>query len=392
MADGSEVPLSQAELSAPRDTVKDMADDPTPPYADLKLSGGRFDHGGFPLAGMAELANYQRLLFEVARDLWRREHPGKRLPRYFDDKLNLSMTDFKAGSVIPLLTRNQQLSMSATPDYGDQAVRFIEEAFAQIIRDNEMPAEISDATAIAFKKIGSTLDEHELFQFRASSENPVKYSKKLRRKLLGPEGLAESRDGLLVGRIRSLDAYDRKFVLRTISGDDIDGSYSDSKLFDDFHEALKLPDSTTLIRLSCTYLREGGEHVQKIEDVLSVAPFQVEAAELSERLATLAALEDGWADGDGQPISLPSVEFVSTIWQALQLAKAETPAIFPTEEGGLQMEWVSRTAHLQVGVDPEVALEAYFLDAATGEEDFDEPTGVDSLVEFVGRHSLGGRT
>ncbi|MNY73710.1 hypothetical protein D3C86_2125630 [compost metagenome] len=55
------------------------------------------------------------------------------------------------------------------------------------------------------------------------------------------------------------------------------------------------------------------------------------------------------------------------------------------------MEWVNQTAHMQVAVDPEVALEVYFLDTVTGEEEFDEPDSIDKLVEFVGRHSLGGR-
>lgn len=387
----AEMPASQGEVSVPPDTVQDMAQDVPAPYADLKLSGGRFDHGGFPLAGMAELANYQRLLFEVARDLWRQANPGKRLPRRFDDKLNLSMTEFRAGSVIPVLSRNAPLDIPGSPDYGDQAVRYIEEAFARIVSENELPGGISYAAAVAFKKIGSSLGEHELFQFRASSENPVKYSKKLRQRLLGHDSNAESRDGLIVGQIRSLDSFEKKFVLRIPSGNDIEGSYADAELFEDLHEAHKLPESTTLIRLACTYVYDVEAGVQRIEDVDSVTPFRIEAARLSERLVSLAGLENGWGDGDGQPVSLPTLEFVSKIWQALEAQTTQAPAIFPTEEGGLQMEWVNQTAHLQVAVDPEVALEVYFLDTGTGEEEFDEPDGIDKLVEFVGRHSLGGR-
>lgn len=392
MADSNGLPASEAEVSVPPDTVQDMAQDASTPYADLKLSGGRFDHGGFPLAGMAELANYQRLLFAVARDLWRQANPGRRLPHHFDDKLNLSMTEFRTGSVVPVLARNASLDIPGPPDYGDLAVAYIEEAFARIVRENELPADISDAAAVAFKKIGSSLDEHELFQFRASSENPVKYSKKLRQRLLGHGSNAESRDGLVVGQIRSLDSFDKKFILRTSSGNDIEGSYADALLFEDLHEAHKLPDSRTLIRLACTYLYDAESGVQRIEDVDSVTPFTIDAARLSERLIALAGLENGWGDGEGQPVSLPTVEFVSKIWQALEAQAIETPAIFPTEEGGLQMEWVTDSAHLQVAVDPEVALEAYFLDTGTGEEEFDEPEGIGKLVEFVGRHSLGGRT
>lgn len=291
-----------------------------------------------------------------------------------------------------MLSRNASLDIPGPPDYGDLAVAYIEEAFARIVSENELPAGISDAAAVAFKKIGSSLDEHELFQFRASSDNPVKYSKKLRQRLLGQGDNAESRDGLVVGQIRSLDSFDKKFVLHTSSGNDVEGSYSDALLFEDLHEAHKLPDSRALIRLVCTYIYDARAGVQRIEDVESVTAFTIEAERVSERLTALAGLENGWGDGEGQPVSLPTIEFVSKIWQALEAQAVETPAIFPTEEGGLQMEWVSNSAHLQVAVDPDVALEAYFLDTATGEEEFDEPDGISKLVEFVGRHSLGGRT
>ena len=74
-------------------------------------------------------------------------------------------------------------------------------------------------------------------------------------------------------------------------------------------------------------------------------------ARAKERLVELRKLADGWMNGDGMA---PSSAALDSLEQALDghLAELrETPRVFPTLEGGLQMEWfLGRRHHVTVEV------------------------------------------
>jgi hypothetical protein len=58
-----------------------------------------------------------------------------------------------------------------------------------------------------------------------------------------------------------------------------------------------------------------------------------------ERFAKLESLEDGWFDGEwGKPINPKAIQLAKTF---IKVTGCTTHAIFPTENGGVQIEWLT---------------------------------------------------
>lgn len=360
-------------------------------FLDFKLSGGRFEVDGFPLDAMGELANYQRLLFEVAKDLWRRKNPAKKaLPHHFENQFRLGLKVVRNGSAVPVAVRPRELGLRGQPDLLAESREFINEAFEKIVQDFELPEGISEATVSAFKAIARDLDPTESYLFREGQAGAVTYNPRLRRRLL--ENLDDTLptiQGVLVGNIKSLDPYDQTFVLLTVAGDEIPGGYSDVSRFEELHEAMNLPVDATWVRLWCEYAVKHGkrkDRVVRIHDVGNFESFDVQKGPLSADLAELASLNAGWLDGDGEIIELAAIEFARDLMGTLQAERLGHPAVFPTEEGGVQLEWLSQERHMAITVEPGLAVEAFALDAASDRRELANPVGVAAVSDFVRRH------
>lgn len=183
-------------------------------FLDFKLSGGRFELEGFPLDAMGELANYQRLLFEVAKDLWRRDHPGKKsVPRHFENQFRLGLKLVQDGSARPIAVRPRQMDIPGQPDLLIASKEFINKAFEQIVSNFELPSGISGETISAFKTIARDLSDTESYHFREGTKNTVVYDPRIRRRLLKNINNPLPRlSGVLVGNIKSLDPFDQTFI------------------------------------------------------------------------------------------------------------------------------------------------------------------------------------
>lgn len=360
-------------------------------FLDFKLSGGRFEVDGFPLDAMGELANYQRLLFEVAKDLWRRKNPNKKaLPAHFENQFRLGLKVVRNGSAIPVAVRPRELHLQGQPDLLTESKEFINAAFEKIVQDFELPAGLSRDTISAFKAIARDLDATESYLFREGTDEVVTYNARLRRRLLGQldDALPKTK-GVLVGNIKSLDPFDQTFVLRTAAGDEIPGEYSDVSRFEELHEAMNLPTDATWVRLWCEYAVRHGkrkDRVVRIHDVENFESFDVQKGPLSVDLAELASLNAGWLDGDGDVIELPPIEFARDLIGALQAERLAQPAVFPTEDGGVQMEWLSHQRHMAITVEPDLAIEAFVLDASSDRRELANPVGITAVSDFVRRH------
>jgi hypothetical protein len=64
-------------------------------------------------------------------------------------------------------------------------------------------------------------------------------------------------------------------------------------------------------------------------------------ADLTERLAELATLENGWWDGSGLPMAAGSLETATRVLRLLAMNNIAMPGVSPNPEGFVQLEWVS---------------------------------------------------
>jgi hypothetical protein len=114
----------------------------------------------------------------------------------------------------------------------------------------------------------------------------------------------------------------------------------------------------------------------------------------AERLNYLAAVEDGWYDGEGEAINPDVLNIANTILSSLDSATFHLPALFPllgddTNEGGILMEWVERgnnpnhRYHINLEITNSFVYEVYVFNLANHEMAFLETESVDEANEFL---------
>ena len=130
-----------------------------------------------------------------------------------------------------------------------------------------------------------------------------------------------------------------------------------------------------------------------------------------DRLTELTRLEDGWLDGHGKSPTSEAIRSASVLGAALPVAI--TPRAYPTEEGGIALEWSDRHGSHEIEVQPDGLLFLMTTERAVEEEltalraevaaarkfadkmrDFCSPHGVaadyaDRLVEAMDRAKEG---
>lgn len=358
--------------------------------ADLKFTGGRYDAKGYPLDGIDELQKYQRLVVEVAKQIWRAKHPNRqRLPPNFEDQVRLRLTQVRDGSVVPTLERESRIAFPDTPDLLDLSIEYIDGAFASIVASYEMPADASDETKKLLKLFGVSLRGHETAVFRAHSSAPVRYDQAKRKGFLASLGETEELTGTLIGKLQMLDA-DNEFTLEDAIGRKVRGVFSSPTIFDDLHQLLNRRDDADLIWLECAYLVDDEDAVTKILDVTQAGLFAKSENEWAPRLAKLATYRRGWMDGEGEVPDLPALEAALSLLDLIALNSLSKPSIFAEEEGGVRLEWLTSVSHSVLSVGNDARFSGYHLNVSTGQEDeTEEIAGAEAAFEFIQRY-IGG--
>jgi hypothetical protein len=78
-------------------------------------------------------------------------------------------------------------------------------------------------------------------------------------------------------------------------------------------------------------------------------PQENASAALHQRLDELRSLADGWLDGENQPPSDRVITALQSIVDMLAGPHLPLVHIYPTPEGGVQLEWRSGTKHVARG-------------------------------------------
>jgi hypothetical protein len=73
-----------------------------------------------------------------------------------------------------------------------------------------------------------------------------------------------------------------------------------------------------------------------------------DAESIERRLDELSKLEHGWLDGYGEVIHPDNIENAKLF---IEFAGISEFAIFPTESGGVQLEWVSSNKYMEICFD-----------------------------------------
>lgn len=363
------------------------------PESRLRLTGGRYEAAGFPIDGLPELVQYERLVLDVAKALWLRDHSDRqRVPKGFAKVVGLRLTKVEEGSAIPVLIRPDVADTLPDVDPSsilDAAQDLVDQAFHEIVSNNRLPDGFPSGLAGHFLRLGRTLQGNEAIEFGApASGSAARYTQPVRKRfLIANQNSDFPLDGVIVGRITALDTNALALTITDLAGRNIPGTYSDDALTPDLLEVFNRRDLAPVVRLDCTQLIGSDEAVSSIEEIRALEVFlSSEEVPGRDRLLELLQLEDGWLDGEGEVPDLLALEKARDILQLALESGLPEPGVFPRIDGSVQVQWITSsdvwTAHL-VGDGPiEVDYLAVEIDEAAETE---ASSTADAVAFFVER-------
>lgn len=176
-------------------------------------------------------------------------------------------------------------------------------------------------------------------------------------------------DDVLVGEISEVDAGRLQFELRKRDGELIRGSFKEESLVQDLRAVVGVTGTVPLVRLQCL-LKTPLMRLEKpeIEDLYSVEVLFLPDHEDSARLAHLATLSHGWYDNEqGEPIPTDVLEMARDAMDPLRALGVGEPLLYPTLEGGVQIEWSYLGITREVEIDSDLTMGVCEYNEATRE-------------------------
>lgn len=358
-----------------------MGDDGASELKRVRLRGARFEGGRLPIASLVELQKYQEIIQIAAAAEWRQEHPDEDLPADFAESLALTIERIEEGSADVFLAYEQQQAYVAYQDEAQEAAdSFLVAAYSGSPLPS-LPALDRDGDEIfrnALSLLGSSLEAEQSIEFYPGKPDstPVVITQETRGQaierlsriedfLIADEEPGES-SGLhkaqesVVGHVTAIDAARKRFDLVLDDGSPLHGFYKSDLLLEDFravvHEAAKGP----LTRIQGDLQTRNGE-LWRFWPATSIERVQFDEAPWGQRLAEFAGLRPGWDGSDAAQISSVALDGAQALLRQVESAGIARPGVFPTEDGGILVEWVSADGVLSVEVDAEGAFEMFTL-------------------------------
>lgn len=328
------------------------------PFMSPRLVGERFNGHAIPLEVLKDLAVLEEMVIEVAKWRFLQEHQDRqRTPRGFTDGISLKVTAIEDGSAIPkivLCFTAATMLMNPYQSYFDQARESIINAVDAAEHDELINRYLPDNLLSYFDPLGRNLRDGERIEFRPDNhDRPARLDKSTRRKLvLASSQVREmTEEVMLRGTIPEADQDKMTFELQVIGGAKVTAPISGQHL-------------QTILKAFTGY-REGARvmvkgvgsfnRFERLQGVVSVDHISIlEPNDVPARLDELRSLADGWLEGKGKAPSKAGLDWFTAVFETQYLDELPFPYVYPTAEGGLQIEW-SLAGH---EVSLEVSLES----------------------------------
>jgi len=309
------------------------------------FKGTRFDDHSIPLEVAKDLVAYEKLIIELTKHLYLEDHPSRaRVPKGFGNEFQLHLEKVDPGSakaVLSLMTAGS-LAIGATETYFEKAKDLVNDCIAAQV--DSLPAAFPRSLLKHFNYLGKSLEEGEELIFNEGTAQPSVLTPAKRRDLVLSASSEYIKDIQLKGYLDAPNYEKQVFTLRQENERDIECPMSS-----DFeNEARKLVGYPRhIVSIEGVGAYDSYENLKHIVSINSI-DYQFNT-ELSQMLDTLLELEDGWY-GDGSvgftedKISQVATKLVDTF-----PAKIELPAVVPTPEGNILLEWQA-PSHLSIDI------------------------------------------
>ncbi len=337
-------------------------------FATLRFEGLRFAHANLPLDFFDNIAAYQRILRELAVEIWREKNPEKaRLPKGFRNQLSLSFAALSNGSARAAVRRDP--FYDATLPLQDHGVDYLSLAQARFFReaqaanDNLTVNPLPHAMRSDLKLLADDLAEGDRLNIVSTNgvtrSNPsVRYSPVTAYRMIDAVRRPQAKE--ISGRaiVSGIDDPLEKLKLTSKYGV-FSFPISRERLRNEFSNSL----NQTVTFSAFVRIGIKGTISQVIEArSIERYPVQSEGLRLGTRLDELALLKEGWRDGIGNQIAKRTMHWARDLSNYLSALYSGISA-FPTDSGGVNFEFTHENIEIILSLTDDVILLEAFDDS-----------------------------
>lgn len=320
-----------------------------------RLVGKRFEGASIPLEMLRDLAALEDMLVEVAKWVFREKNPKRqRLPRGFAESIHLRLTGVREGSAVPVITLES--NEGALPHVGHAQLPYLVEARDTIIEaiasanDNATSFELPAKYLSYFDRVGRSLRDDERIEFRSKEGEVVPLTREVRSRLLSASSIRTiSEEVTLRGSLPAVDQEKLTFEMNLISGQKLPGVIPE-ELLDAFLEGFNgYRDGLRVAVAGVARYERNPKRIKLMESVERIT--LLDELDVAARVDELRLLKDGWLEGSGRAPSAAGLNWFVSSFQREFSGDLPLPYVYPTEDGGVRLEWDLDPLDISIDID-----------------------------------------
>lgn len=323
-----------------------------------KLQGMRFEDHTLPVNLLEDFSALEELIFEVAKQIFLEENPNrKRVPKGFTDNVSLKLSGIEEGSTIPKFVLVSIVNSLLLLDANPESMTYIEKARDRVVttisnakQGTINPNLLGQKYLNFFNRIGKNLQEGESMDFSPDYSGQAILNKNVRKKiLLSRNEKFEYSDSISVNA--SVSAIDKKHNTFALNIED-QTIPCDINIAIDFIETITQAfneyEKGALVSIKATGIYNEQDKLIRIEALESMDI--LDPYDVNVRLNQLSKIEDNWFEGFGKAPGTTFLKQFGEYFSSYYNLSLPLPAIFPTLEGDIQLEWNLAKANVMLEV------------------------------------------
>lgn len=367
-----------------------------------RLVGSRFKDHSLPVNILEDFTALEDLIVEVAKGIYLSENVNrKRVPKGFSDGVYLKLVDIEEGSSIAkfaiasAISANSFLPLDQLNNFAyfekakDKIVSIVES-----VNNGDAPSEQDYRLLTYFNRIGKNLLDDESIDFgynytSKEGSNAI-LNKSTRKKLiLSSEQKTEYLGSIkLFALIPEIDQKNNTFQIETEFGN-IKCPLTDN-ISETVFTAFDEYKNKTYISLKGTALFNWNDKIQSISEVESMDI--LDPLDVSLRINNLLKLGDNWYEGQGKSLNRDQLLKFETLFNSYYDNKLPLPAIFPTVDGNIQLEWKKEKKNIILEVElSDYSAHFFYYDDKKDSDQLDAQLSISDKDGWIELNTLIGR-